>query len=85
MLVLMCILWILFIDRVEKLRYRFQSLGRRIVSLKFTVWKLFHDWGAKLLSTIHDMYEALRLLTRNQRREEGVELDEDAEAGQRVG
>ena len=30
------------------------------------------------------MYEGLRLLMRTQRREERVELDEDAEAGQRV-
>ena len=84
-LVLMCILWILFIDGEVKLRYRFQRLGRRIVWLKVTVWTLFLDWRAKSLSTIHDMYEALRLLMRTQRREERVELDEDAEAGQRVG
>ena len=29
-LVLMCILWILFIDRVEKLRFRFDSMYRSL-------------------------------------------------------
>ena len=84
MLVLMCILWILHIDREEKLRFRLQRLGKRIVASIFILWTLFLDWRAKSLSTIHDMYEALRLLMRTQRREERVELDEDAEAGQRV-
>ena len=86
-LVLMCILWILLYDRETNLWFRFQRLGKQIVAPIFILWTLFLDWGAKSWSTIQEMYEGLRLLMRTQRREERVELDEDAEAeaGQRVG